>query len=674
MNEVPEIISDTTGNTAVTETPETPSRPEREIVLGEAEISKYARGRGFLFFVRKYAYLLLCFLSYVVLDFGFRYIYRYLSPIRFLFQPALLFTFGWAMILTAVAFILPRVARRIYMILSVLAFIFFALVHAVFVNTGKGLFSFSQIGFSGDGFAFLAPEYLKFRLLFIATLVLSLILMIAAVLLTTRERYSVKKIAVFIAAFAVGVASIVTSRAVILSTETEEETFSWNSAYYDPTSYAHLYQNFTDSNRCMYLTGFYQYTFRDIVKTSGVLDRIANDKYYEEIEEFAANKEIALSRYAGACAGKDLIMIQLEAIDTWMLTKEYMPNTWALRQRSADFTNYYATIFISAGTFNSEFTANTGLIPATGSVSQKVYTENSYAYSLPNLFRDAGYTAESFHGSEGEVYNRGNIHPNLGFEKYNSGTDMKMPYYQLDSQLMGAYDMFVRDDPYYSFIITFSGHGPYNDESKITSDNIDAAREAVAGYAPDDLEGDDLQMYTWAISHAMETDKFIGALVERLEAEGRMDDTVLVVYSDHYNFYMLNDPLLIHMKGVPDVTMLQHVPCFIYDSGIGSKKIDKVVSSLDIMPTVASLFDLDVDLSYFIGNDMLGDGGGHVVFRNYAWYDGQLYFNDRYVGDADAEYIAAMSDLVYRETSFCDAVLRSDYFATHAVKRGEKIS
>jgi hypothetical protein len=36
----------------------------------------------------------------------------------------------------------------------------------------------------------------------------------------------------------------------------------------------------------------------------------------------------------GVFEGKNLIMIQLEAIDTWMLTEAYMPNLCAIKQGS----------------------------------------------------------------------------------------------------------------------------------------------------------------------------------------------------------------------------------------------------------------------------------------------------------------------------------------------------
>ena len=56
---------------------------------------------------------------------------------------------------------------------------------------------------------------------------------------------------------------------------------------------------------------------------------------------------------------------------------------------------------------------NSGLLPATGGISTSVYTENAFPYSMANLFRQAGYTARSFHNSDGQVYDRGLIHPNL---------------------------------------------------------------------------------------------------------------------------------------------------------------------------------------------------------------------------------------------------------------------
>ena len=78
------------------------------------------------------------------------------------------------------------------------------------------------------------------------------------------------------------------------------------------------------------------------------------------------------NQYTGLLAGKNLILVQLEAIDTWMLSRDYMPNLWKVKQESLSFANHYTPAYITAGTFNTEFIANSGLLPATGGIPTSV--------------------------------------------------------------------------------------------------------------------------------------------------------------------------------------------------------------------------------------------------------------------------------------------------------------
>ena len=94
----------------------------------------------------------------------------------------------------------------------------------------------------------------------------------------------------------------------------------------------------------------------------------------------------------GAFAGKNLILIMMESVDDWLVTPEYMPNLYRLEQEGVYFRNYYAPIFLAAATFNSEFTANTGMIAPEYQVRNSYYSEHALPYSLPNRFRDAGYS------------------------------------------------------------------------------------------------------------------------------------------------------------------------------------------------------------------------------------------------------------------------------------------
>ena len=60
----------------------------------------------------------------------------------------------------------------------------------------------------------------------------------------------------------------------------------------------------------------------------------------------------------------------------------------------------------------------------------------------------------------------------------------------------------------------------------------------------------------------METDLFIGELVDRLTQEGLLEDTVLIFYADHYDYYMMDDQLNMQIKGVDNGNLLQHTDFF----------------------------------------------------------------------------------------------------------------
>ena len=290
------------------------------------------------------------------------------------------------------------------------------------------------------------------------------------------------------------------------------------------------------------------------------------------------------------------------------------------------------------------------------------YAEHALPYSLANLFRDAGYSARSYHAANPNIYNRGQIHLNFGYESYNDYGDLGMDDYMLDSQLLRGYDQIVSDEPFFSFIITYSGHGPYTTEQQnISEPHLDRARTVIDySTAPYTTEAQK-EEYTRAVAQAMETDAFIGDLRERLEADGHAEDTVLMLFTDHYCKYFSDTELIEAIKGTSDHNLLSNVPFVIWTEGITPQVSEKYVSTMDIAPTIVDLFSLDTDLRYYIGNDMFGSDGGVVYFRNYAWYDGKTYDtgNDASTNPA----VLAMREQVREQIDISQDTFRSDYFA-----------
>ena len=118
------------------------------------------------------------------------------------------------------------------------------------------------------------------------------------------------------------------------------------------------------------------------------------------------------------------------------------------------------------------------------------------------------------------------------------------------------------------------------------------------------------------MAHAKETDAFIGALMAALEENGLLEDTVVAFYADHYNYYMLDDALNMDIKGVDSLDLLQHTDFFIYSRSLEAQTVEKVTSSIDVLPTLANLFGLEADYELLAGDDAFSEDGGYVFFND----------------------------------------------------------
>lgn len=576
-------------------------------------------GRG----IGPYLYIVPFFLAYLVLDVTLRYTYRGAGLVGVRYLPACLFTLGWALLLAGLVFVLPKVPRWFVRCVPLVTCVVLAVTHSGFMSMFGRFFSFSVLSFGGTG-EFFKADYIHIDWHVVAGCTVTVLLMMTSgrLLQVLPPRPVKRSVLAGLAACLCGLGLVVFTHVHWFPTI---DTVIWENSAEDAPAAA--YQDYHDTTDALMVSGLYQYTVRDLwmqLRPSATMsesDRAQVDSYVASYEA-----QQVRTAYRGALAGKNVIMVQLEATDTWMLCPEYMPNLARLKSEALVFSNHFTPAYISAGTFNTEFIVNTGLLPATGGISTAVYTRDDYPYSMASLFGKAGYTARSFHNSEGDVYDRGTIHPNLGYERYVSGGDMGMADYQMDRYLINGFDEMTESEPFFSFVITYSAHGPYREDSSIYQANAAAAQAAAKR-----TDGN----YVYAVAGAMETDRFIGELVDRLTEKGLLDDTVLIFYADHYDYYMMDDALNMEIKGAENMDMLQHTDFFIWSRDLAPQTIDKVTSSVDVLPTVAELFALDTSGAFLVGHDALSPfGGGYVFFSSGAWYDGDRYWSAGSAGDA----------------------------------------
>ena len=96
----------------------------------------------------------------------------------------------------------------------------------------------------------------------------------------------------------------------------------------------------------------------------------------------------------------------------------------------------------------------------------------------------------------------------------------------------------------------------------------------------------------------MYTDYALGRFFEEASRQPWFDNTVFVITADH----------CASSAGKTEIPLEKyHIPALIFAPGlITPQQVDKVISQIDLMPTLFSLLGMDYD-SHFFGQDALSD-------------------------------------------------------------------
>ena len=548
-----------------------------------------------------------------------------------------LFSLVYVIVFSSIILLLPKklgifIYTLLYFLLS------FIMIAQVFHYQALGVFfGVTDLTNFSEGLTFISfvkgmvtTKLVIFIALIIATYVVTLIC-----LLKTKKNIKNKYVYIFKMTYVILVviiALLLHNKAVnSLGPKTKEV-----SLFYDIRSERNIYEGFVNRNACMQLTQIYEYTFRDAYLYIKKTLSSDNKAMHAEIKEYLNQNKKSNQRndYTGLLKDQNLIYILMESIDSWLVTDEIMPTLSEMKKTGLNFENHYAPIFGGGRTFNTEFAANTGLyIPINGyNINNSV--NNNFDISLANLFKEKGYTVNSIHAHFGYFYNRTKIHKTFGYENsYFLADDNPDIDFYVDTNLVKnntTYKYIVPNDNFMTFIITYSGHGKYDETNYMCP--VEVRKNEI-----------DCIKYLAGI-----TDDFIKLLVKRLEKDNLLDNTTLVLFTDHYAYGYNDIEYLKQQKQVQEPKDIEKVPFIIWNNNIGAKTIDKISDTADILPTVANLFGVNWNPNNYLGTDIFSKDAENFV-----------YFNDyTYVSQTDEN----LSNKIAKKIDINDKILISDYF------------
>lgn len=392
-----------------------------------------------------------------------------------------------------------------------------------------------------------------------------------------------------------------------------------------------------------------------------------SDKTIKEMHEYFKQTIPTLkNKYTGIFEGKNLIFITGESVNINAIDENITPTLYKLTHNGFVFNNFYTPIYYTS-TSDGEWTSLVSLLPTEGVWSFTKSINNDMKFALGNMFKSNNYKTFAYHNNSCEFYNRNKTHPNIGFDKFlacGNGLEKRINcnvWPESDFEMFSkTYTDYYKEKLFVAYYMTVSTHLSYTWEGNyIANKNKDLVKnldlsETSKGY----------------IATHIELDKALKYLMEELEKENILDDTVIVLVADHYPYGLKNNEMYELNKNIKDEKFDIHKNFLaIYNSEIKDPIIiDKYASNIDILPTLYNLFNIKYDSRLLIGKDILADNNdGIVIFndRSFITKDGKYNsLNNSFIkyNEVSNDYLENKINEVYNKYLYSRLILEKDYY------------
>lgn len=449
-----------------------------------------------------------------------------------------------------------------------------------------------------------------------------------------------------------------------------------------------------DNNYIVKYLGLQAYTIYDGVKTthnSVVKARADQDQLKPVLNFIHHNYAGPNVQYEGVAKGKNIFVIHLESLQQFMIDykqdgQEVMPNLNKLYHASDTlaFDNFFHQVG-QGKTADAEMMLENSLygLPE-GSAMVTDGTTNTFQSAPALLHQKLGYTTASFHGDVPSFWNRDNAYKSFGYqyffskEYYPKTKDYDAGYGMKDKIFMKESAHYIEQlpQPFYAKLITVTNHYPYI---------LDKQNKDIQPWNTGD---DTVDPY---VQTARYLDESLGELLDYLDKSGLRQNSVLILYGDHYGISNNHQPAIaqiLHKKKVTnyDLAMFQKVPFMINMPGLKGGIDHTYGGEIDVLPTIEDLLGISSKNYIQFGQDLLSPGRNQIVpFRNGDWvtpkytkYNGDYYYtkNGKQITKATAKQKKEFSKIqkyVTTDLGLSDRVVNGDLLRFYKLPGFKKV-
>ncbi|KRK77590.1 phosphoglycerol transferase [Companilactobacillus alimentarius DSM 20249] len=331
------------------------------------------------------------------------------------------------------------------------------------------------------------------------------------------------------------------------------------------------------------------------------------------------------AKYFGKAKGKNIIIIHLESFQQFLINdkvngQEVTPflNSLYNDKNTMSFDNFYHEVG-QGRTSDAENMLETGLfgLPE-GSLFTKLGSDNTFQAAPSILGQKEGYTSAVFHGNTGSFWNRNSVYKNMGYnyffdESYfNKTSDSSLEFGMKDKLMLSESVKYLEQlqQPFYAKFITVTNHYPFQlpDEDKDSFTAPNTSNSTVNGY--------------FETAHYL--DNSLKEFFSYLKSSGIYDNSMIVLYGDHYGLSNSQNPDLAPLLGVDsndwtdfNNSQMQKVPFMIHMKGLKGGINHTYGGEIDVLPTILHLAGIKTKQYIQLGTDLLSKQHNPIViFRN----------------------------------------------------------
>lgn len=408
----------------------------------------------------------------------------------------------------------------------------------------------------------------------------------------------------------------------------------------------------------------YNVTYIDFDK---LIQNEENNTIKEMHEYFSSQEASKKNKYTGMFKGKNLIVLVGESFSSLAIREDLTPNLYKLYKEGFQFDNFYTPIF-PVSTADGEYITDTSLIPKEGVWSFLKIAGNYMPYSYPNVFEKQGYSSNAYHNHTATYYERDKYIETMGYNSYlavGTGLEDRMDTsnwpnsdYEMVKTTM---DDYINNEKFMAYYMTVSGHMNYTKiGNMMVCRNWDQVKDLPYSHKAKSY-----------LAANIELDKAVGELIRRLEEAGKLEDTVIVISGDHYPYGLtLEEINELSTFERDDKFEKYRMPFLIWSGSMKEPiKVEKIGSSLDVLPTVLNLFGAEFDSRLLIGRDILSDTEPLVIFSDRSFITDKGKYNavtGEFIANegttVEEGYVDKINTIIYKKYQMSRLILENDYY------------